>query len=93
MWWTSDLILRRPDWIAEPRGPDVLPYIWWMPFVTFWQVSMDQFVAGAVPAGHGHNYQLGYVDAWAAIAPPEGWDDTRTAMVREMLAEILPTLP
>lgn len=93
VWWTSDLILRRPDWIAEPRGPDVLPYIWWMPFVTFWQVSMDQFVAGAVPAGHGHNYQLGYVDAWAAIAPPEGWDDTRTAMVREMLAEILPTLP
>lgn len=93
VWWTSELILHRPDWIVEPKGPDVLPYIWWMPLVTFWQVSMDQFVAGAVPAGHGHNYQLGYVDAWSAVAPPEDWEQSDTDILRARLAEILPTLP
>lgn len=93
VWWTSELFLHRPDWIAEPKGPDVLPYIWWMPFVSFWQVSMDQFVAGEVPPGHGHNYQLGYADAWAAVAPPDGWTHDDTALLRDALAQSLGALP
>lgn len=87
VWWSPDLILHEPDWLREPPGPDVLPALRWMPFVTFWQVSMDLFVAGAVPRGHGHNYVTEYSDGWAAIAPPEGWTDADTAALREVVAQ------
>jgi uncharacterized membrane protein len=88
VWWSPDLWFRRPDWIREPPGPDVLPYLWWMPLVTFWQVTMDMFVAAQVPDGHGHNYRLAYADAWAAVAPPDGWTHADTHLLRAALTEI-----
>jgi uncharacterized membrane protein len=87
VWWSPDLWYRRPDWIREPPGPDRLPYLWWMPAATFWQVTMDMFIAAQVPYGHGHNYRLAYADAWAAIAPPDGWTLADTARLRVALAE------
>jgi uncharacterized membrane protein len=39
VWWSPELLFRRPDWLAEPRGVDVSPGMSWYPVVTFWQVS------------------------------------------------------
>lgn len=86
VWWSPRLILERPDWLAEPRGTDVLPSTRWVPLVTFWQTTIDLFVAGQAPAGHGHNYHLEYADGWAAIAPPDGWDAADTAVLRDVVA-------
>jgi len=86
-WWSPDLILRRPDWLAEPSGPDVDSGVRWFPFVTFWQVSLDMVLSLDVPDGHGHAYGLDAVDLWAAIVQPEGWDGQATARVRAALTE------
>jgi len=41
VWWSTDLALRRPDWLREPRGRDVLDEMIWIPLVSFWQISDD----------------------------------------------------
>jgi uncharacterized membrane protein len=74
-WWDTDLLVRRPDWLEEPRGRDVLSGMVWVPFVTFWQVTGDMPFAVDVPDGHGHRYTQGSVDAWAAILRLEDWND------------------
>jgi len=40
-WRDTDLLVRRPDWLEEPRGRDVLGGMVWVPFVTFSQVTGD----------------------------------------------------
>jgi uncharacterized membrane protein len=87
VWWAPRLMLSRPDWLAEPRGPDVLPAMRWIPFVTFWQVTADMAFSTGVPAGHGHNYGAQTVAAWAAILPPDGWTAERTAALTEIIAK------
>ncbi|ROS31074.1 alpha/beta-hydrolase family protein [Cellulomonas sp. PhB150] len=87
-WWSPDLILHRPDWLAEPRGTDVLDSTTWLPVVTFWRSTIDLFVAASVPAGHGHNYHQEYADGWAAIAPPEGWTEPDTDVLREVVGSV-----
>jgi uncharacterized membrane protein len=85
-WWSPRLMVRRPDWLAEPRGSDVLPTMRWYPFVTFWQVSADMAFSNGVPAGHGHNFGAMPVAAWAAIAPPDGWTAQRTAALTDIIS-------
>jgi uncharacterized membrane protein len=78
VWWSPDLLFRRPEWLHEPLGPDVTSSIDWFPFVTFWQTTVDMAVSYGAPAPHGHRYGSSPVNAWAAIAPPEGWTETDT---------------
>ncbi len=80
--WTPTLAFNKPDWLSEPRAPDVSPDMVWIPVVTFWQVSADLPSTYAVPAGHGHWYSELYVDAWAAVAPPPGWTEQDTHRLR-----------
>lgn len=84
-WWSFDLILHRPDWLREPLGPDVDPGMRWIPFVTFWQVTLDMVFSTDVPDGHGHSYGAAAADLWSDILVPEGWTDDETARVREAL--------
>ena len=84
-WWSPRLVLNKPDWLSEPRGSDVLPSTRWVPIITFWQTTIDLFVAGSAPPGHGHNYHTEYADGWSAIAPPDGWDADDTAVLREVV--------
>jgi uncharacterized membrane protein len=86
VWWDTDLILRRPDWLEEPRGRDVLDGMRWIPFVTFWQVTGDLPFAVDVPAGHGHRYNQESIDAWAAILQPPDWTDERADRLRQLIA-------
>jgi uncharacterized membrane protein len=84
-WWNPDLLFRRPDWLREKRGYDVLPETEWIPIVTFLQVSADMAVATDVPAGHGHVYVADVANGWAAVLQPPGWTPQKTDKLRPLL--------
>jgi uncharacterized membrane protein len=89
VWWSTDLLIRRPDWLEEARGRDVLDEMVWIPFVTFWQITADLPIGLAVPAGHGHEYTGEHVDGWAAVLQPDGWSAAEAAELREIvMAEV-----
>ncbi|EEB63400.1 hypothetical protein CORAM0001_2075 [Corynebacterium amycolatum SK46] len=67
VWWDYPLAWRRPDWLAERVGRDVLPSMRWHPFVTFWQVLIDGLASVTVPGGHGHRYEEEMLPTWASI--------------------------
>jgi uncharacterized membrane protein len=85
VWWTPELLYARPTWLEEHRGADVVEAVRWVPFVTFWQVTADLPFAGNVPDGHGHAYRSQYVDAWAQVLQPPGWDAARSERLRDLL--------
>ncbi|MGY1694368.1 MULTISPECIES: alpha/beta hydrolase [unclassified Geodermatophilus] len=86
VWWTPELLYARPTWLEEHRGDDVVHAVRWIPFVTFWQLTADLPSAGNVPEGHGHVYRTQYVDAWAHVLQPPGWDAGRARQLRELVA-------
>jgi len=86
VWWSPHLIFSKPDWISEPPGSDVLGGMFWMPFVTFWQVTADLPFATGVPAGHGHKYISEYVDGFNAIMQPAGITSEELASLRKIIA-------
>lgn len=88
VWWSPNLAWNKPDWLAEPAGPDRSTAMHWIPAVTFWQVSFDLFVAADVPAGHGHAYHLEYPVALEALGAPEAWTSTDTANLVELMRGI-----
>ena len=65
VWWNTDLILGRPDWLEEPPGEDVVDAVVWIPFVTFWQVTFDLPFALDVGPGTG--------TATRASTSTDGW--------------------
>ena len=79
VWWSPALVWSEPDWLREPRGPDVVPVVHWFPLVTFWQITSDMTIALDPPPGHGHHYGTEVPTAWAAILHPPGWTDAETA--------------
>lgn len=90
VWWSPRLAVQPPDWLVEPRGPDVLDEVRWIPLVTFLQLSADLATANALPAGHGHNYGSEIVAGLAALQPPDGWSDEDTRRLRQVLEERYP---
>jgi len=87
VWWSPHLIFSRPDWIGEEtQGTDVLRGMFWLPFVTFWQVTADLPFATGVPAGHGHKYTSEYVDGWNAVLQPSGVTSGELASLRKLVA-------
>jgi uncharacterized membrane protein len=84
-WWNPDLLFRKPGWLREKRGYDVLPETEWIPVVTFLQVSADMAVAVDVPQGHGHVYVADVANGWAAVLEPPGWTPEKTARLRPLL--------
>ena len=93
VWWSTDLLFRRPDWLSEPPGFDRSPSMRWYPIITFWQVSAD--MAGnitnstGIPTGHGHNYGDSQLDGWVAVAAPEGWTVVDTDRIRRSLEKAM----
>ncbi len=87
IWWSTDLIFNRPDWLAEAPGRDLLDEMVWLPFVTFWQVTADMLEPVDVPPGHGHVYTQEYVDGWAALIQPAGWTADKAAALREIVLQ------
>jgi uncharacterized membrane protein len=85
VWWSPKLLTRQPDWLSEPRGPDVSPVMRWYPVVTFFQVTVDQFFGVTVPQGHGHNYASEMAASWAYVVPPPGWTADQTARLQALI--------
>jgi len=93
VWWSPDLLFRKPDWLDEPAGFDRSPAMRWYPIITFLQVSAD--MAGNVtnstgaPRGHGHDYGDRQLDGWVAVAAPEGWTQVDTDRIRRSLEKLI----
>ncbi|HEX5018456.1 MAG TPA: alpha/beta-hydrolase family protein [Actinomycetes bacterium] len=85
VWWDPELLLERPDWLAEPPGPDRSPEMRWIPVVTFLQVTVDQFFGTSVPDLQGHNYGGTMVDAWQSVIPAEGWTTTELDNLQKLI--------
>ncbi|MDA0633010.1 alpha/beta-hydrolase family protein [Nonomuraea sp. MCN248] len=81
-WWTPRLVVERPQWLEQPRTPDINRQMNWFPLVTFWQVLGDMTSGLGVPPGHGHRYGALIVDGWAAVAAPPGWTAEDSARLR-----------
>src|SRR5215472_5396985 len=88
VWWSPHLIFSQPDWISEPPGKDVLGSMFWMPFITFWEVTADLPFATGVPDGHGHRYSGEYVDGWNAMLRPAGITTQDLANLRSIIAKV-----
>ncbi len=86
VWWSPHLIFSPPDWISEPPGRDVLGTMFWMPLITFWQVTADLPFATGVPDGHGHRYSAEYVDGWNAVLRT-GYTSQELAGLRPIITE------
>lgn len=70
----QEALWRPPEWMAEPRGPDVSPELRWYPVVTALQLAVDIMAGDQAPTGYGHVYAAeDYIDAWAAVTDPPGW--------------------
>jgi uncharacterized membrane protein len=87
VWWSPRLVWDRPDWLGEPPGRDVLDAMLWIPFVTFWQITADMPLAGAVPAGHGHAYEAEFVDGWEEVLQPPGLTPDKVERLRDIVTE------
>jgi uncharacterized membrane protein len=57
----------------------------WYPFVTWAQVSVNQFVATLVPPGHGHNYGNMAAATFAKLLSPPGWTDGKTEALQKII--------
>ena len=88
VWWTPHLLFTEPDWIGEAPGKDVLPQMFWMPLVTFWQVSADLPFSTGVPPGHGHKYTTEYVDGWYAVMRPSGFTPADLTALRTAISAL-----
>lgn len=86
VWWRGRLLFRRPDWLEEPRGSDVLPNMTWYPVITFAQVSVDLMFSTGWP-GHGHAYGSKATDVWAEIVPPADWTADKTRELKAIIGE------
>ena len=77
VWWDWRLFFNQPDWLREPgsrgiKAPaaqhlDVPQSMRWMPFITGWQVGVDQLISLNPPGGHGHQYHEETVAYWNAV--------------------------
>lgn len=80
-------LYREPEWMRQPRGPDVSPELRWYPVVTMVQLAADMAVANTTPARYGHNFAAQhYIDAWLALLELEGWTETDVHHLKTLLA-------
>ncbi len=85
-WSVADL-WSAPDWMSEPPGPGVPAFGGWIPIVTAVQAAADVSFGASLPSGFGHDYRVEYVEAFARLVPPDGWDRSDTARLQAFLAE------
>ncbi|EFK55418.1 hypothetical protein HMPREF0291_10676 [Corynebacterium genitalium ATCC 33030] len=94
VWWDLTLLFRAPDWLKEPgsrgeRAPeamhvDTLQNMRWVPFITWWQIGVDQLTSQDPPGGHGHQYHDETVAYWNAVLDA-GFSDEELAAISEWI--------
>lgn len=83
--WALSNAVSPPGWSDDPPPADVPSAARWFPLVTVIQETFDLMNGFSATPGHGHDYSVELVDAWAAVAPPEGWTAADTDRLREAL--------
>jgi uncharacterized membrane protein len=81
-----DALWSPLEWMNEPRGQGVPPDTDWFPVVSALQAIADISFAADLPSGYGHDYRVDYADAFAQVAPPDGWTAEDTARLETRLA-------
>lgn len=77
-------LYRRPQWMDDPRGPDVSPDFRWYPVVTFLQLGVDFAISTTPPKGFGHVYAAEhYIDAWREVLALD-WPDTEIERLKTL---------
>lgn len=80
---------RKPEWMAEPRGPDVSKHLRWYPIVTFLQLAADIAGAEKAPIGHGHAYATEhYIDGWLGVSQPDGWSNDEIDRLKRAIGDL-----
>jgi len=91
VFFSPDLLIRKPEWLQGERGPDVSPHLTWYPVVTFLKIAFDLPMAISVPSGYGHNYAAAnYLDAWIAVTEPAEWTTEQSHRLLQMLPPAIP---
>jgi uncharacterized membrane protein len=81
-----EVFYRSPEWLEDPRGPDVSDRVRWYPIVTMLQLLADLAVGDTAPVGYGHVYAAeDYIDAWIEVTDPTGWTDDEVQRLKEHL--------
>lgn len=81
-------LYRQPDWMREPRGPDVSSALTWYPVVTMLQLALDLGLTMVTPMGYGHVYAPEhYLQAWAQVAPAPGWSEQALENLKQHLRQ------
>ena len=88
VWFSISSMLSKPEWMDDPRGPDVTPDMEWYPFITSFQLLADLAYSTGVPGGHGHKYGSNAVDGWAALVAPDDWSEADTLELKEIIGEL-----
>jgi uncharacterized membrane protein len=86
-WLSLDLLFDRPEWMDQPRPPDVSQEMPYLPMATFLQLTVDLAVSTNVPLGHGHAFGPSQAEAWVLIAPPAGWSAEDSERLLAVLGE------
>lgn len=74
---------REPQWMRQPRGPDVSPALRWFPVVTLLQLGIDIILATEAPMGYGHVYAPEHhIDPWIEVTQPPGWSPVEVERLR-----------
>jgi uncharacterized membrane protein len=81
-------LYREPEWMKNPRGPDVSPSLRWIPGVTMLQLLFDMAIATTSPMGYGHVYAPEhYIDGWIAVTDPQGIQPADVARLKAFFFE------
>ncbi|PMR74501.1 hypothetical protein C1H69_13595 [Billgrantia endophytica] len=79
-------LYREPEWMREPRAPDVSPDLRWYPIVTMLQLLADLSI-GRAPPGYGHAIAAShYIDAWLSLTEPDDLTDAELHRIRAHFA-------
>ncbi len=81
-------LYRKPEWLYEPRGPDVSPSLRWFPVITMLQIGADIIHGGDAPAGFGHVLAADdYIDCWLEVTGAPGWTDADAARLKRLFPD------
>ena len=56
VWFTPRLLYQQPEWLNQPRPPELRKDTRWWPLLTFGHIWFELFSAKNMPSGVGHNY-------------------------------------
>jgi len=67
VWFNWNLAYQSPEWLQEPRAPEISEHVRWQPLLTIAHLTFELVSAGHPPSGVGHNYNLKIPCAMASI--------------------------